>query len=496
MKIFTVTQIKDWDRFTIQHEPISSIQLMERAATACSKWIIKHINASTNITVFCAKGNNGGDGLAIARHLIENRFTVSVYIIGEKTGTNDFEKNLEALYKISNDIYFLSSEKAFPAVNNGVVLDALFGTGLNKIPTGLFSQLILHINKFAAHVISIDMPSGLFADVSSVSDEIIKAQHTLSFQNQKLAFLVPENESYIGEVILLDIQLSKEFASKTETPFEWTGQKKIGEIYKPRKSFTNKGDFGYACLISGSYGMMGASILSASACLRSGVGKLNCFIPSIGYGIMQTSVPEAMCTTFGTSVLENVEGFENFDTIGIGPGMGNYPSHKALLQNLFSHFNKPMVIDADALNALSEHPSLYKLIPKKSIITPHPKEFERLFGPSDSDFSRINLALQKAEELHIYIVLKGHYTFIATPERKGYFNSTGNAGMATAGAGDVLTGIITGLLAQKYSPLDACILGTYLHGMAGDIAALKISKEALLASSIVKSLGKAFKTIS
>jgi NAD(P)H-hydrate epimerase len=306
---------------------------------------------------------------------------------------------------------------------------------------------------------------------------------------------MPDNQSYIGEVILLDIGLSKEYEEKEEAQFEFVDKKLIKSIYLPRKKFANKGNYGYACLLSGSYGMMGAAVLSAKACLRSGVGKLTCYICQAGYSIVQTSIPEAMCKVFGDQFIKDADNFKDFDVIGIGPGIGKYPSHKKLLKDLFSNYKKPVVIDADALNILSENQSLYKLIPSHSIITPHPKEFERLFGESDSDFGRINLALAKAKELNIFIILKGHYTFIASPRGKGYFNSTGNAGMATAGAGDVLTGIITGLIAQKYSLLNACILGVYLHGLAGDIAAKYISEEALIAGDIIDHLGDAFKEI-
>jgi NAD(P)H-hydrate epimerase len=242
--------------------------------------------------------------------------------------------------------------------------------------------------------------------------------------------------------------------------------------------------------------MMGAAVLASRACLRSGVGKLTCIICKEGYTILQTAVPEAMSKVSGDQFIKDVKDVTGFDVIGIGPGIGKYPSHKNLLQQLFTQFNKPIVIDADALNILSENQDLYQSIPKESMITPHPKEFERLFGKVDSDFDRINLALAKAKEFEIFIVLKGHYTFIATPQGKGYFNSTGNGGMATAGAGDVLTGIITGLCAQKYSSLNACILGVYLHGLSGDIAAKNISKEALIAGDIIENIGNGFKEIS
>jgi len=506
LKIFSASQIKEWDSYTIQNEPVKSIDLMERAAVACSNWLIQHCNKNISFKLFCGSGNNGGDGLAIARHLSEKKYTVSVFIIKKnKPGTSDFENNLKRLKKASVALVFLENEKQLPTFSKGdVVIDALFGTGLNKKPTGLFSALIKYINNNAKDVISIDVPSGLYIEKSSVENPVVRADYTLTFQNQKLAFLMAENESYIGKVILLNIRLSKEYEEKESSQFELVDKNLIGKIYIPRKAFANKGNYGYACLLAGSYGMMGAAVLSSKACLRSGVGKLTCYICEAGYNILQTSVPEAMCKVSGDKFINTEEDFKNFDVVGIGPGIGKYHNHKYLLKNLFKSFKGPVVIDADALNVLSENKFLYKSIPANSIITPHPKEFERLFGKSDSDFDRINLALSKAKELHIFIVLKGHYTFIAMPNgnacldgavRQGYFNSTGNAGMATAGAGDVLTGIITGLLAQKYPQLNACILGVYLHGLAGDIAAKNNSEEALIAGDIIENMGNAFKEI-
>ena len=293
----------------------------------------------------------------------------------------------------------------------------------------------------------------------------------------------------------MDIGLSPQYSDKEKSVFELVDKSQVERIYTPRKAFANKGNFGYACLVAGSYGMMGAAILSARACLRSGAGKLTCYICKEGYLIMQAAVPEAMCKIFGNTFIKDVENFKSFDAVGIGPGIGNHLSHKQLLQKVFKNSKKPVVMDADALNVLSSDHALYKSIPPQSIITPHPKEFERLFGKSNNDFERIDMALKKAKELNIFIVLKGHHTLIAAPEGKGYFNSTGNAGMATAGAGDVLTGIITGLLAQKYSSLHACIMGVYLHGLAGDIAAAKLSQEAMVAGDIIDNLGEGFKQL-
>jgi hydroxyethylthiazole kinase-like uncharacterized protein yjeF len=269
----------------------------------------------------------------------------------------------------------------------------------------------------------------------------------------------------------------------------------VNKILKQRDPFSHKGDYGHACIIAGSYGMMGAAVLSSRGCLRSGVGKLTCFIPSIGYDVMQTSVPEAMVKVSGKKNIKEVDGLTKFDVVGIGPGIGIYKSHALLLKKIFSEYKKPIVIDADALNVLSENKKLLNNIPPQSILTPHSKEFERLFGKTASDAERNELALKISGDHNIYIVLKGHHTLIATPDRQAWFNSTGNAGMATGGSGDVLTGILTGLLAQGYSSLETCLLGVYLHGLAGDIAADKLSQYALIASDIIDNLGNAFKLV-
>ncbi len=498
MKLFSAEQIKNWDLFTINNEPVLSIDLMERAASACVNWILQNFNNTSAFKIFCGKGNNGGDGLAIARLLIKNNFPVSVYIVeSSSAGSQDFNLNLQRLKEKSQAIYFIESAEVLPEIKkDDILIDSLFGTGLNKKPSGIFKKLILYLNNSGAQIISIDMPSGLYTDVSSDGNAIIRSRYTLSFQQQKMAFLMAGNESSCGEVVILDIGLSSQYYEDEYSVFELIDKNTIGQIYVPRKPFANKGNYGYACLVVGSYGMMGAAVLSAKACLRSGVGKLTCYICKEGYSIMQTSVPEAMCAMFGNTFIKDIDNLKNFDVTGIGPGIGRHLSHKQLLQKVFRNSIGPIVIDADALNVLSNYSSLYKLIPAHSIITPHPKEFERLFGKSENDFARIELALKKASDLNIYIVLKGHHTLIATPDGKGYFNSTGNAGMATAGSGDVLTGIMTGLLAKKYSSLHACILGVYLHGLAGDIAAQKLSKEAMIASDIIDHLGDAFIQIS
>ena len=497
MKIFSSAQIKKWDAFTIENEPISSIDLMDRAATACYNWLIGKNFGTMHFRIFCGKGNNGGDGLAIARLLIKNNCKVTVHILEfGKPGTDDFQTNLERLHTFTTDIHFIQSADFFPVLNdNDIIIDAIFGNGLNKPLEGIAAALVNHINQYKAAIIAIDLPTGLFADKSSTGNSIIKANHSLSFQNYKLAFLLPENEDYCGEVHLLNIGLHKDFENNEPANFILIDKALIKTIYKPRSKFAHKGTYGHAALLCGSVGMMGAAVLSSLACLRSGVGKITSYIPKCGYHILQPTVPEAMSFIAGEDYILSANGIEKFSAVGIGPGMGNHLSHKKLLTDIFEKINTPMVIDADALNVMAENKELLNNIPSQSILTPHPKEFEKLFGKSANNFERLELAKQKSKAHNVFIILKGHYSFISTPDGQGFFNSTGNAGMATAGSGDVLSGILTGLLAQGYSPTDTCLLGVYLHGLAGDFAANKHSEEAMIAGDIVSSLGKAFKQI-
>lgn len=497
MKILSAEQIQLWDHYTIQHEPIASIDLMERAAGKCVDWLEENGYAGNRVSIFCGKGNNGGDGLAIARLLAEKNCSVVVYILefGHK-GTEDFQINLARLHQHPEaDIRFIQTEENFHALSKEeIVIDGLFGSGLNRGIEGVAAALIHHINSSGCEIIAIDIPSGLFVDHSSAGNTIIKANHTLSFQCYKPALLVAENAAYIGEIHILDIGLHRDFYATVNSQYELIDASLIHGIYKPRRKFAHKGNFGHALLIAGSYGKIGAAVLSAGACLRSGTGLLTCHIPKCGYDILQISVPEAMVTTdFNSSFITKIEeDLSKYDAAGIGPGIGTATETKMVLREILDAYRSPLVLDADALNMMASQKDLLKMIPGGSILTPHPKEFERLFGETANDFSRIQLALQKAKDLNVVIVLKGHHTLIATTDGSGYFNSTGNAGMATAGSGDVLTGILTGLLAQGYSSVEAAILGAYLHGLAGDIAAKKNSMGAMISGDIIEYLGDAF----
>ena len=496
MKILSATEIREWDQYTIHHEPVTSINLMERAAEKCFEWLQEQELLSHPFTIFCGKGNNGGDGLAIARMLAGVHCKVVVYILefGHK-GTDDFQLNLERLHQANVDIRFIQTADNFHAFMPGeVIIDALFGTGLNRPLEGVTEKLVTHINNAGCRIISIDIPSGLATDSSSKGHTAIHADDTLTFQCHKPALLVAENQEAIGRVHVLDIGLHPAYYNNLSSKYELTDDSIIHSLYKPRSRFSHKGTFGHALIVAGSYGKIGAAVLSSKACLRSGAGLLTCHVPRCGYEIMQSAIPEAMVMTdfnssFNTKIEEDLS---KFDAIGIGPGIGTASETRMLLQQVFTGYQGPLVIDADALNGIALQKDLCKLMPAGSILTPHPKEFERLFGTTANEFERIDLAISKATELNIVIVLKGHHTLIASPNSTAFFNSTGNAGMATAGSGDVLTGVLTALLAQGYRSTEAAILGVYLHGLAGDMVARENSQEAIIASDIIQKLGKAF----
>lgn len=499
MKVLTAADIRLWDQYTIAHEPISSLDLMERAATACTVWLRQQYPGLQACHIFCGKGNNGGDGLAIARLLAAqgaaSAITVSILEFGHK-GSEDFQANLSRLHQYPQvHIQYIQSAAHFhPVAKNELIIDALFGSGINRPLDGLGKALVQFINEQPAAVVSVDLPSGLFADHTSGANEVICATHTLSFQCNKLAFLMPENAGFTGEVHLLDIGLHPGFSALAASRYEQADHAKACSVFRPRQPFAHKGQLGHALLIAGSTGKTGAALLSSRACLRTGVGLLTVHAPASAYTILQSGAPEAMVVMDkDADTVTQLPGEPGkYAAIGAGPGLGTAAATQSLLTELLQQYRQPLVLDADALNILAAAPGLLSKLPAYSILTPHPKEFERLFGISPDDFSRAELALERAKAHQCIIVLKGHYTLIATPEGKGYFNSTGNAGMATGGSGDVLTGMLTSLLAQGYPPEDAALLGVYLHGKAGDFAAAKLSKEAMLASDIIDNIGAAF----
>jgi NAD(P)H-hydrate epimerase len=491
MKLLTPQQIHEWDAYTIANEPVTSVELMERAAEACTDFILQTDLYGKSFKVFCGKGNNGGDGLAIARQLINKGNNVSTYIIEfGAVGTEDFQTNLQRLHEITTNIHFIQSEKFFPEINSDdIVIDALYGSGLNRSLKDLSAALVEHINQSSAHTISIDVPSGMFIDKSSQGNTIIKATTTLTFQCLKLCFLVAENAEYNSRLKVLDIGLHPQFLETVSPSLQITEQADIQKIYKPRKPFSHKGTHGHAVIIAGNKGKMGAALLAANACVRAGAGLTTLNIPETYFNVAHTYLPEAMC-----EAREDGFEFEKINAVGIGPGLGTKPNTAELLQKVLHRFKSPAVIDADALNTISQNKYLLTEIKENSILTPHPKEFERLFGEAKNDFERINIALEKSVKNNFIIVLKGRYTLIAY-KGKGWFNTTGNAGLAKGGSGDILTGIITALMAQKYEPLQACLLGVYIHGLAAEYALENQSLESMTATDVVNHLGAVFNNL-
>ena len=494
--ILNVSQIRAWDAFTIEHEPIKSIDLMERAALACFHWLEMRNLTSRFFQIFCGKGNNGGDGLALGRILLQAGARVDIYVLSsENTGTADFQSNLLRWKDYSKrEIHWLKDYHDLPSLpSNSLVMDALFGSGLNRPLEGISAQLISYLNENANTIISIDLPSGLMSDTLEIGVPIIQASHTLSFQSPKLAFYFPENEKFIGEIHLLDIGLSAGFLHQVVPEISLINQELVEKIYKPRQRFSHKGTFGHALLLAGSYGKTGAALLAAKACMHSGVGLLTVGVPQCAYLVLQVGLPEAMVTSDEkkNKLATIMPNYSNYQAVGIGPGIGTEKkTWQWLLQQLLV-IQCPLVLDADALNAIA-YEEKWHSIPENSILTPHPKEFDRLFGLCQNSQERMLKAIEKAKELSCIVVLKGHHTLIATAEGEVWFNTTGNSGMATGGSGDVLTGIITGLLAQGYVPKDAALLGVWLHGKSGDLASKRHGQEALVASHIIEFLGDAF----
>ena len=503
MKIFTGTQIKELDKFTIENEPVASIDLMERAAKAIVRVLREEWDNRTPFVVFAGPGNNGGDALAVARLMAEAGYKVTAFLfnvngkLSDDCATNKQRamecKRIKAFTEVVVDFDppELTAEM--------VVIDGLFGAGLNKTLAGGFASLVKYINQSPAKVVSIDLPSGLMTEdnTHNVKAHIVRADLTLTLQQKKLAMFFEDNQQFLGRLRVLDIRLSPDFIAQTDTKYQVLEEADVRSRMLKRGDFVSKRLMGHALIVAGSYGMAGAAVLAGRACMRSGVGKLTVCTPRRNYDVMQISLPEAILSTgkedyFFTEPLDT----EHYDAVGMGPGLGQHEDTAIALISQIRRTQCPMVIDADALNILASHKAWMQQLPQNLILTPHVGEFDRLGNRgSEGDYDRLSKALDLAQHLQAYILLKGHFSALCLPSGKVYFNPTGNAGMATAGSGDVLTGIITGLLARGYNREDACIVGMYLHGLAGDLAAKQLGKESLMAGDIVSYLPQAFELL-
>lgn len=497
MKILSAPQIRQLDQYTIAHEPVASVDLMERAAEAVVTELRKRIKTNRKVLVFCGMGNNGGDGLAIARMLLQQGYLhVSTYVVRHSPGaTPDFLVNEARLQHISG-IHNIETEFQLPNIpNDAVVIDALFGTGLSRTVEGLSAVCIQAINQSGAEVYAVDIPSGLQSDSPAGQDAaIVHAKEVFTFHAPKLSFLMPSSAPYVPAFTVLDIGLHTGFAKGLPSPYYYTTLNSIKPWIKPRGKFSHKGTYGHALIAAGNTGKMGAAVLSVRATLRSGAGLVTAAIPEHGNRIMQSTNPEAMVQTWNE---EQPFTFTDsgFTAVGAGPGWGTGVNIKTMLQSLLQNSSLPLVLDADALNVLGTLDNWKNQLPADTILTPHPGEFKRLVGEWSNDLERLEKLKTLATQTQTIVVLKGAYTAVASPEGNVYFNATGNPGMAKGGSGDVLTGIITSLRAQGYNALQAAMIGVYVHGLAGDLAAKDLGETAMTAQDIIRYLPRAFKVL-
>lgn len=500
MKILNAEQNRLMDAYTIQNEPISSLDLMERAASACAHWIMNHTSKDQSILVYCGSGNNGGDGLAITRILLENQRNSKAILLNSKDKlSQDNQLNLNRLAKNYPDrIHVISNGcQVLSPTNETIVVDAIFGTGFKGVATGIELETINQINSSECRVISIDIPSGMTSDESSQINinKIVKANHTLTFQYLKPCLVMPENLQFTGQVQVLDIGLDALGLGQFEAEMELVSIDLIHAILKERPTAGHKGMFGHATIMAGGPGKAGAGIIAAKSCLRSGCGLLTMIVPRPENVIFQTSVPEAMTICYddgiSTAFLPS-----KATSLAIGPGIGTSWVANKELQNLIELWNKPIIADADALNLISETPGLIEKIPTGSLLTPHIGEFDRLIKKTThDDFERLVEQQALSKKLNCIILLKGAFTKITTPEGRIWVNPTGNAGMAKGGSGDILTGLIAGLAARGHTMEQAAILGAYLHGLAGDLCARELGMEGMHASDIIETIPQAWQEV-
>jgi NAD(P)H-hydrate epimerase len=501
MKIFLGTQIRDLDKYTMDHEPISSIDLMERAATAVAESIKALWDMHTPVIVFAGPGNNGGDALAVSRMLAESGYNVQVYLFNVKGHlSDDCRKNRGRLEGENNvTVTEITTQFEPPALAKGdLVVDGLFGTGLNKPLEGGYASLVRYINSSKATVASIDMPSGLMSEDNrfNVSANIVRADITFTMQQPKLSFFFAENQQYVGRLQVLDIELHPDGIASIPATITTEEPDDVCRLIHSIDPFAHKGQKGHGLLIAGQYGMAGAACLAAKAALRSGIGKVTVHTPRLNNNIVQVAVPEAILELDADEEVFTEATFTTpYGAVAIGPGLGRRAVTADAFANQLRLSQGRLILDADAINLIGNDKDIIRQLPPGTILTPHPKELENLVGPCSDSYDRLTKAGDLAIEQQLFIIIKGHYTNICTPAGHTYINPTGNAGMATAGSGDVLTGVLLALLSGGYSAEDTCRLGVYLHGLAGDIAARRLGEDGLIASDIIEALPQAFREL-
>ncbi len=492
MEILSPEQIRLCDLQYLDYKGVESIDLMESAALALKDELTTRFSKDSVFQILCGTGNNGGDGLALARLLQADGYSLEAELFKfSDKASKDFNINLERLKNTNTSINEYQNSNDFFLYPGAIIVDALFGVGLTRKLEGEWLEVIRKVNAGDNVVVSVDVPSGLLCQ-DNPSLEVIEANITLTFERPKLCFFFKESAPFIGEIKILSIGLNQKFIGSFKD-YETIALSDAKLLHKKREKFGHKGTYGHSLIIAGSEGKMGAAVLSSKSCIHSGAGLVTALVPEKGLNIIQTAVPEVMAFPGGEGYeIEYITSLEQFDAVGVGPGLGTFKKAEKLLTQILKLVSSPIVLDADALNILSANKKLLKLLPKDSVLTPHPGEFKRLAG----DFNNSYEALQKLKDFcktySVVAVLKGANSIVCTPEGKCFFNTTGNPGMATAGSGDVLTGLITSLLAQGYAPVNAACLGVFLHGLSGDIAVKETSEEGLTAGKLIENLGKAF----
>ncbi|WP_400079138.1 NAD(P)H-hydrate dehydratase [Winogradskyella sp. R77965] len=497
MKLFSKEQIYEGDKLTTERQNISSTDLMERAGTQIFNWIHQRMQgAQVPIHVFCGIGNNGGDGLVLARHLITHGYNVVTYIVNcSDKRSKDFLINYDRIKNVTKDWpKMLTCQADFPEFHqDDIIVDAVFGIGLNRPPNDWVKELFQRFRVSKAFTLSIDIPSGVYTD-KAIEDEnaVVHANYTLSFQSPKLVFFLPETAKYTVQWEVLDIGIDRDYLMQTETEVELISKYEVLPLYKPRQKFAHKGDFGHVMILGGSYGKIGAVNLASRAALSSGAGLVTAYIPKCGYHSMQGSLPEVMVISDENETnISNISFDIEPNVIGVGVGVGTSAETAKAYEAFLKKNKTPLVVDADGINLLSKKKALLKLLPEQSILTPHPKELERLVGKWPDDFEKLKKVKAFSEKYNVIVLIKGANS-ITVYQDKLYINTTGNPGMATAGSGDVLTGMISGLIAQGYESLSATIFGVYLHGRSADIALEDYGYQSLIASHIIETIGEAY----
>ena len=496
MKIFSKDQINEGVK-GISQQGVASTDLMERAGTEIFNWLHTRMQgAQVPIHVFCGIGNNGGNGLVLARHLITHGYNVTTYVVNcSDKRSKDFLINYDRIKTVTKKWpTLLTCSEDFPEIHfNDIIIDAVFGIGLNRPIDDWIIKLFHHFKDCKAFTVSVDIPSGLYADKASENEEaIVTAGYTLSFAAPKLVFFLPETAKYTVQWGVLDVGIPIEYLNTLPNEAELITKAEVLQLYKHRDKFSHKDDFGHSLIIGGSYGKIGAALLASRGALSSGSGLVTTYVPKCGYQILQSAFPEAMVITdLNETVITDIEFDIKPSVIGLGVGIGldrkTIDGFKAFLK-----INKtPLVIDADGINILAKHKTLLKQLPKHTVLTPHMEELKRLIGNWNDDFDKLNKSKAFAKKYKLILVLKGAHTIIVHDD-KLYVNSTGNQSLATAGTGDVLTGIITGLIAQGYDALIASVFGVYLHGKSADIALQDYGYQSLIASHVIEYLGEAY----